>query len=245
MKKIFGISLIAVLSVSPLLAHAEDTAPSTTLNATTANALPANGTNVIIAGEPYYAGKTITDADRASAASAAYVKGAYNDAIAAVNKIHVEASGLAAQITSALAGFSNVSLSNINATGQANISAKGTVDLTKNNYDANTVGKAIVDINNNVNNLGNTYATKTQVTANIDAATASKTGVSLAVSGNVSGTANGYVPVMVNWGDSTANTTTVALSGGTMSGTISNGATATGDITGIDVAAPTTYATGL
>lgn len=70
MKKILGISLVAVLAVSPLMARAEGTNPTA---ATTTS-------------EPYL-GKAITEADRAATASAAYVKGAYNDAIGAVNAI--------------------------------------------------------------------------------------------------------------------------------------------------------------
>ena len=78
------------------------------------------------------------------------------------------------------------------------------------------------------------YATKAQVTANIDAATASVTGVTLGVTGGVTGT----VPAMVNWGDQTAGSVDLA------NGAIASGATATGNITGIDVAAPSSYQPG-
>jgi len=90
MKKLLGISLVAVLAVSPLVASAADVAPSTTLTSsnTTETGLAAGGSGVIVAANPYYAGKTITDNDRQRAATAAYVKGAYNDAISAVNKVH-------------------------------------------------------------------------------------------------------------------------------------------------------------
>ena len=101
MKKLLGISLVAVLAVSPLMASAADVAPSTTIGANSTEAgLTASDTDkgVIVAGKgAYYAGKTITDKDKTSAASAAYVKGAYNDAISAVNKVSADA-------TSALAG---------------------------------------------------------------------------------------------------------------------------------------------
>ena len=78
------------------------------------------------------------------------------------------------------------------------------------------------------------YATKAQVTANIDAATASVTGVTLGGTGGVTGT----VPAMVNWGDQTAGSVDLA------NGAIASGATATGNITGIDVAAPSSYQPG-
>ena len=88
MKKILGISLVAVLAVSPLMANAAIPAGE--------SGLESNGTNVAIASAgKYYAGKTITDADRAATASAAYVKGAYNDAISAVNKVAEDAAAAA------------------------------------------------------------------------------------------------------------------------------------------------------
>lgn len=86
MKKLLGISLFAVLAATPLMASAADTAPVAIPEAK--SGLAANGTNVVTATKgKYYAGETITDADKAAAASAAYVKGAYNAAISAVNKV--------------------------------------------------------------------------------------------------------------------------------------------------------------
>ena len=40
----------------------------------------------------------------------------------------------------------NENLSNLTATGKSNVSAQGTVDLTKNDYGNNTIGKALVEI---------------------------------------------------------------------------------------------------
>ncbi len=86
MKKLLGISLFAILAATPLMASAADTAPVAIPEAK--SGLAANGTNVVTATKgKYYAGETITDADKAAAASAAYVKGAYNAAISAVNKV--------------------------------------------------------------------------------------------------------------------------------------------------------------
>lgn len=89
MKKLLGISMVAILAVSPMMASAADTAPSSNLTAASGEAgLEAGVTGVIIAGAgAYYKGKTITDTDRSTTASAAYVKGAYNDALSAVNKV--------------------------------------------------------------------------------------------------------------------------------------------------------------
>ena len=150
MKKLIGISLGVFLAVSPLMAMAEDEAPSTTLTAsnTDETGKTLGTTGVVVAADPYYTGKTITDTDRATTASAAYVKGAYNDSIAAVNAVHKEAEGLALQMTTALGTVANTGLTNLSANGKANVSAQGTVDLTKNDYAANTVGKAIVDVTN-------------------------------------------------------------------------------------------------
>ena len=99
MKKILGISLVAVLAVSPLMARAEIPAGETGL------AAGATGVNVAAKGANY-AAKTISDADRAATASAAYVKGAYNDAISAVNKVAADAaSATSSGITSAINGL--------------------------------------------------------------------------------------------------------------------------------------------
>ncbi len=256
MKKILGISLVAVLAVSPLLANAAGTAPTA---ATTAS-------------EPYVGVAIDETKDTKAAASAAYVKGAYNAAIGAINEVAATANNAVKTVTEGTtAGAISVDGTAVAVHGLATVATSGAAaDLTqdathrlvsdteKSTWNAkqaalteaqlNAVNSGITSAKvtsyDNLVTASANYATKDQVTANINAATASKTGVSLAVSGNVSGTATGFVPVMVNWGDAAANTTTVALSGGTVSGTISNGATATGDITGIDVAAPTTYATG-
>ncbi len=112
MKKLLGISLVAVLAVSPLMANAAIPAGETGL------AAGATGVNVA-AGGAYYAGKSITDADRAATASAAYVKGAYNDAISAVNKVAEQTSNIASntyskdQVDAALNGKQDLANSNI------------------------------------------------------------------------------------------------------------------------------------
>ena len=153
MKKLFGISLIAVLTASPLMANAAtgDTAPSSNLTVASGEVkLASNAENVVFAAEPFYAGKVISTTDRAITASAAYVKGAYNDAISAVNEVALKESLVETAVTgissSIIPTLASKSLSDINDDGKANISAKGTVDLTKSDYASGTVGKALVDI---------------------------------------------------------------------------------------------------
>ncbi len=77
MKKILGISLVAVLAVTPLMANATPVAGEPT------NATPATSADA----EPGFALIDAHDND-GNAASAGYVKGAYNAAIKAVNKVN-------------------------------------------------------------------------------------------------------------------------------------------------------------
>ena len=93
MKKLLGISLVAVLAVSPLVASAADpVAPSSSFTDNTSGLLATDTAKgvVVATNGAYYAGKSITDNDRQRAATAAYVKGAYNDAISAVNKVSAD-----------------------------------------------------------------------------------------------------------------------------------------------------------
>lgn len=79
MKKLLGISVIAALAVLPMAGYAEPVTGTTGADAplTTNNA-------------PTYKGVAAGDND-GSLATAGYVKGAYNDAIKAVNKVHTTA----------------------------------------------------------------------------------------------------------------------------------------------------------
>lgn len=297
MKKIFGISLVAVLAATPLMANATGSAPTA---ATTSS-------------EPYV-GVAINDADTTATASAAYVKGAYNAAIGAVNAVKsdlttnltltegngiditnnavsvqakanagitVDANGVGVSVddsTISLDSTGHVKIkegvqgtSTAGYTDSKALTTKGYVDEQLAGKQANLTAGNAISINNNtvsvsglttsqiasgsmatssttnaensklatqgyvddvaasLNTLSQTdFVTKTEVTANINAATGSVNDVSLGVSGDVAGTAN----MMVNWGDTTAGTVA-------MTGSISSGATATGNITGIDITAPT------
>ncbi|MBQ6012276.1 MAG: hypothetical protein IJL23_04135 [Alphaproteobacteria bacterium] len=123
MKKLLNISVIAALAVLPLAATAAVTDADP--GATNANAPVA--TNL-----PKYSLAQAGDND-GNVATAGYVKGAYNAAIKAINKVS-ETAGNAA----------NQDLTNLSATGKANVSAQGTVDTSgSTTYGAGTVGAAI------------------------------------------------------------------------------------------------------
>ena len=294
MKKLLGISLIAVLAVSPMMAKAVD---ATATEPTAAN--PVADTNVAAKG-PQYALQPEVAADSTSLATAKYVKGAYNAAIKAVNKVAADAtSGITSAINnldstvSQTAGADGLALTVVEENGKitsvtgsiaantydaygaaddaltsANAYTDGKITALSSVYDAKgaadtalTSAKAYTDeeatrakaaeaalntaigsettrataaesaLDTRINALetaNSTFATKTQVTANINAATASASNVSLDVAGSVTGN----VPAMLEWGDTSASSIALA------SGTIASGAKATGDITDIDVSAP-------
>ncbi len=62
----------------------------------------------------------------------------YNTVSGALNALSTNVSGT----------YANQDFTNLTTTGYANVSANGTVDLTKTDYDDNTVGKALVDNKN-------------------------------------------------------------------------------------------------
>ena len=78
MKKIFILGLL----LAPIVAHADDpVGPSA-----------ASGTPVLATANAPYATATVENGDTTNVVSASYVKGAYNDAIAAINKVNDRAS---------------------------------------------------------------------------------------------------------------------------------------------------------
>ncbi len=127
MKKLLNISVIAALAVLPLAANAAvtDAVPGPTVTGDTATAATATTA-------PKY-GLAAAESNDGNVATAGYVKGAYNAAIKAINKVS-ETAGNAA----------NQDLTNLSATGKANVSAQGTVDTSgSTNYGTGTVGAAI------------------------------------------------------------------------------------------------------
>jgi hypothetical protein len=120
MKKLLGISLVAVLAATPLMANA---AAPAMINQEEAG-LASDGTNVVTSTKgKYFAGKTIETTDAEKVATGAYVKGAYNAAISAINRVAEDTA------TSAGAGIDKTS-------------GKFSLDVTKdaNNNNANISG---------------------------------------------------------------------------------------------------------
>ena len=89
-KTIFSIALIAL----PLTALAD---PVVSVGPA---AVPSNGTAVVATANPPYQTLTPTNDDKSHIASTAYVKGAYNDSIAAVNKVADTVSDLSDTVVS-------------------------------------------------------------------------------------------------------------------------------------------------
>ena len=121
MKKLLNISVIAALAILPMAANADIT--TTDPGATNADA-------PVAANAPKYSLATADTTD-ANLATAGYVKGAYNATIKAINKVATTAANAA-----------NQDLSNLSATGKANVSAQGTYNAST-NYTEGTVGAAI------------------------------------------------------------------------------------------------------
>ena len=205
MKKLLGISLFAVLTATPLMASAADTAPVAIADAKAALA-KSTQTPITTKGK-YYAGETITDADKAAAASAAYVKGAYNAGISAVNRVAEDLDTHKADTTV-----------HITAAERTKWNGKQDAITEQNKLSAGLVsGLATVatsgkssDLNNDAGFITNAaltdYAKKQGVSASIDKAEAKGN-----ISANVSGTVGGTL---------TSNVSTLKIGGGTISNTV-------------------------
>ena len=132
MKKLVGISLIALLAVGPLAANAAvgDVVAS---SVEPAHADPAT----VATNNPGYA--LVTEgANDSNVATAGYVKGAYNAAMKAINKVATTAGNAADQ-----------DLSNISATGEGVIkalAAGGAYDNTDSGLSATTIQDAIDEV---------------------------------------------------------------------------------------------------
>lgn len=93
MKKMLKISLVAVLAVAPLLAHGA----AANVDKEPTHAATASAGNVALAG-PQYALQPASATD-SNVATAGYVKGAYNAAIKAVNKVAADVADINADLT--------------------------------------------------------------------------------------------------------------------------------------------------
>ena len=101
MKKILGVSITAMLAVCPILANAETVTSAVNVTYTQ----PTNDNSAPTAtADPKYAHVVIDTADQGHIASTAYVKGAYNTAITAINKVATTAAAgqTAEQVSSAI-----------------------------------------------------------------------------------------------------------------------------------------------
>lgn len=251
MKKLLNISVIAALAILPLAANADP------MTAVTIN----------------------TPQDNQTVATTGYVKGAYNalvagkqdklsadqlQAIEAVTDLNTDVSALKTAVGDASSGLTKAvadNTSDISALETAvGDSTSGLVKDVANLK--TTVGDSTSGLVKDVADLKTAgYATTTGVAATVNAATASKTGVSLGVSvtsaGSVESSFTGdniniptsaAVPTLTTWGNDNSNstapvtlTTTATSVTGTVASTFTGSTatgTATGDITDIDVAVP-------
>ena len=88
MKKIFILGLL----LTPIMAHAAKTADDHPVSVGP-SAVPWGGTPVVATARAPYATATEETGDTTNVVSASYVKGAYNDTIAAVNRLSIDMSG--------------------------------------------------------------------------------------------------------------------------------------------------------
>ena len=127
MKKILSVSIMAMLAVSPMMAHA--VTPLSQQPVTNPTHTNSNNYDTTANSGPQYAAVEINQEDQTGVASAAYVKGAYNEAIRAVNKV-------AAMATATADGLDTAITNKINAAGGAGIAAsngKVSIDLATSN----------------------------------------------------------------------------------------------------------------
>ena len=193
MKKLLNISVIAALAILPVAANADIT--TTDPGATNANA-------PVAANAPKYSLATADGTD-ANLATAGYVKGAYNATIKAINKVATTANSAVQSVTEgatngtvsvdgtdvAVHGLGSAAYtdSTAYATAAQGTKADNAETLLGNSAmgtTATTVTGAIAELKN----ASGDYATKAGVLATINAST---------------------VPVMAEWGSTTATTVSV------------------------------------
>ena len=202
MKKLLGISLVAILATTPLMAMADPVGTGET---------PAteSGTAVTATGDAPFALIGANAATDGNAATAGYVKGAYNAAIKAVNTVHGEVTDI--NTNKANKDFSNV--------------AAGAIAKEKLATDVQTsLGKAdtALQTGNNVSLLTNDagYLTSTDLnglaTEDGVEATIKNTNISVGQFALTSGAVSGSitVPMMDDWSNpNTASSTGLVVNG--------------------------------
>lgn len=261
MKKLLSISVIAALAVLPMAANAatgEIVAgnPTNITNVPQEQAAVQTEQNVTAADGPKYA-LALEGANDGNVATAGYVKGAYNAAIKAINKVSETASN-------ALTADGTATLTHKTIDGDDNtiqdlgtgvfkdgtLATSTTIKTDNTADDAKLVTeKAVATV---IDGLANTYATQGGVVATIKDATASVENVSLTVRGTPTGTVSSTlqdatfsgsveiptaakVATLTTWGnDSSTDTADVTLTktatniSGGVSGTISSSFSGTG-----------------
>jgi hypothetical protein len=139
MKKIF----ILVLFLAPMMANADPIGPSA-----------ASGTPVLATASAPYATATVENGDTTNVVSASYVKGAYNNAIAAINKVNNTASEKQDKIWISADGIlttvSSVASGSLTGNSKALVSDKAVKDA----LDAKRVNAVTTWGSNSVTQLG-------------------------------------------------------------------------------------------
>lgn len=126
MKKVFGVFVVAMFVGCPMVVRADPVAMNpqpTAMNPAHLNS-GSNATDIL----PQYSAETTYETDLAGVASAAYVKGAYNQAIRAVNKVaNIADSKLPANIDTSSTGAIVTSITK-NGSGEMVVS-KGEISV--------------------------------------------------------------------------------------------------------------------
>lgn len=210
MKKVLNISVIAALAILPMAANAAvgeivDGAPTNITNVPEAQKAIQTAQNVTAGDGPKYA-LAVEGANDGNVATAGYVKGAYNAAIRAINKVSETASGA--------------------------LTADGTATLTNKTIDANGTGNSITNLetdNFNSAALATSTGIKTDNTAS-DTKLVTEKAVATAIDGMVTETGTQTLTNKTISGGTVQNAT---ISGGTVSGATITGGTIDADSTTI------------
>jgi hypothetical protein len=210
MKKILNISVIAALAILPMAANAAvgeivPGAPTNITKVPVEQATVQTAENVTAGDGPKYA-LALEGANDSNVATAGYVKGAYNAAIRAINKVSETASGA--------------------------LTADGQATLTNKTIDANGTGNSITNLetdNFNSAALATSTGIKTDNTAS-DTKLVTEKAVATAINGMVTETGT---QTLTNKNISGGTVQNAAISGGTVSGATITGGTIDADSTTI------------
>ena len=183
MKRILSVSIVALLAVSPMIAKAGAVQPQPEYNPTAGEG---NATTVVAP----YASETINTEDRTGVASAAYVKGAYNAAIRAVNKVASDAAsaastaGDAATSAAAAVATANSAASDASAalTAANSAASDASAALTAANSAASDASDALTAANSAATSAAAAVATANSAASDASAAVAAASAAASAAS---------------------------------------------------------------